>query len=111
MANKKTIKKGGRKNIVKVVIKPSTKSEKKKMAIFYDKSGNRVKTTHFGAAGMSDYTKHKDPERKQRYLNRHKKNENWEDFMSAGSLSRYILWGEPTLSASIKKYKERFNLK
>ena len=95
----------------KVIIKPSTNSEKKKMAIFYDKNNNKMKTTHFGAAGMSDYTKHKDPERKQRYLNRHKKNENWEDFMSAGSLSRYILWGEPTLSASIKKYKERFNLK
>jgi hypothetical protein len=110
MANKKTIKKGSRKNIVKVVIKPSTKTEKKKMAVFYDKNKNRVKTTHFGAAGMSDYTKHKDPERKQRYLNRHKKRENWNDFTSAGSLSRYILWGEPTLKASIEKYKNKFKL-
>ena len=110
MTNIKTIKKGGRKNIVKVVIKPSTKSEKKKMAVFYNKNGKKVKTTHFGAAGMSDYTKHKDPERKQRYLNRHKKRENWNDFTSAGSLSRYILWGEPTLKASIEKYKKRFKL-
>tara|TARA_R110002074_G_scaffold146791_4_gene296871 strand:- start:3570 stop:3905 length:336 start_codon:yes stop_codon:yes gene_type:complete len=111
MVNKKTIKRGGRKNIVKVVIKPSTKSEKKKMATFYDKSGKKVKTTHFGAAGMSDYTKHKDPERKKRYLNRHKKRENWNDFTSAGSLSRYILWGEPTLKSSINSYKNRFRLK
>ena len=110
MTNKKTIKKGGRKNIVKVVIKPSTKTEKKKMAVFYDKNKKKVKTTHFGAAGMSDYTKHKDPERKQRYLNRHKKRENWNDFTSAGSLSRYILWGEPTLKASIEKYKNKFKL-
>lgn len=95
----------------KVVIKPSTNSEKKKMAIFYDKDGNKLKTTHFGAAGMSDYTKHKDPERKQRYLTRHKKRENWNDFTSAGSLSRYILWGEPTLQKSIDKYKHKFNLK
>ena len=28
-----------------------------------------MKTTHFGAAGMSDYTKHKDKARKERYLN------------------------------------------
>ena len=32
------------------------------------------------------------------------------NYMSAGSLSRYILWGEPTLRASIQKYKEKFNL-
>jgi hypothetical protein len=98
---------------MKVVIKKSTNSKKKYMAIFYDTiNGKRkkVKTTHFGAAGMSDYTKHKDPDRKKRYLTRHKKNEKWNNYMSAGSLSRYILWGEPTLRLSIKKYKERFNL-
>jgi len=98
---------------MKVVIKKSTNEKKKYMAIFYDTvNGKRkkVKTTHFGAAGMSDYTKHKDPARKQRYINRHKTNENWNNYMSAGSLSRYILWGEPTLRASIQKYKNKFNL-
>ena len=94
---------------MKVVIKKSTNEKKKYMAIFYD-GKKKVKTTHFGAAGMSDYTKHKDPARKQRYINRHKTNENWDNYMSAGSLSRYILWGEPTLRASIQKYKEKFNL-
>ena len=94
---------------MKVVIKKSTNEKKKYMAIFYD-GMKKVKTTHFGAAGMSDYTKHKDPARKQRYINRHKTNENWDNYMSAGSLSRYILWGEPTLRDSIKKYKEKFNL-
>lgn len=44
-------------------------------------------------------------------MTRHKKRENWSDYMSAGALSRYILWGEPTLRASIQKYKKRFNLK
>ena len=34
------------------------------------------KTVHFGAAGMSDFTLHGDEERKQRYLQRHSKNEN-----------------------------------
>lgn len=108
MSTKKTLKK--KTKIVKVVIKPSTRSKKKKMAVFYDKQGNRVKTTHFGAYGMSDYTKHKDADRKHRYLTRHKKRENWNDFTSAGSLSRYILWGETTLRKSIEKYKQRFHL-
>ena len=107
--NKRTLN-NNKKKIKKVVIKPSTNSKKKYMAIFKDKDGNKIKTTHFGAAGMSDYTKHKDKERKKRYLNRHKKRENWNDYTSAGSLSRYILWGETTLKKSIEKFKKRFRL-
>ena len=79
------------------------------MAVFTD-NGKKVKTTHFGSAGMSDFTKNKDEERKKRYLDRHRKNENWNDYKSAGSLSRYILWNKPTLRASIADYKRRFKL-
>ena len=93
----------------KVVIKKSTNPKKKYMAIFYE-NDKKIKTTHFGCAGMSDYTKHKDKSRKRRYLTRHRGRESWNNYMSAGSLSRYILWGEPTLRASIKKYKQKFNL-
>jgi len=94
---------------MKVVIKKSSNPKKKYMAIFYD-GDKKVKTTHFGAAGMSDYTKHKDPKRKELYMKRHQKRENWNDFMSAGSLSRYILWGETTLKNSILVYKKKFKL-
>lgn len=86
-------------------LKPSTRKDKKFMAIFED--GTK---THFGAKGMSDFTIHGDEERKQRYLDRHRKNENWNDFKSAGSLSRWILWNKPTLRASLADYKRRFNL-
>ena len=95
---------------MRVIIKPSTIKGKKLTAIFYDNDNKKVKTTHFGAAGMSDYTKNKDPERKKLYLARHRARENWNDYMTAGSLSRYILWGETTLRTSIQKYKQRFNL-
>ena len=95
---------------MRVIIKPSTIKGKKLTAIFYDNDNKKVKTTHFGAAGMSDYTKNKDPERKKLYLARHKKNEDWQKYMSAGSLSRYILWNLPTRKASIANYKNRFNL-
>lgn len=83
---------------------------KKYMAIFVNKATKREKTIHFGASGYSDYTIHKDEERKQRYIARHKANENWNDPMTSGSLSRYILWNKPTLNESIKDYKTRFNL-
>lgn len=94
---------------MKVVIKKSTQPKKKYMAVFTE-NGKKVKTTHFGSAGMSDFTKNKDEERKKRYLDRHRKNENWNDYKSAGSLSRYILWNKPTLRASIADYKRRFKL-
>jgi len=94
---------------MKVVIKKSTQPKKKYMAVFTD-NGKKVKTTHFGSAGMSDFTKNKDEERKKRNLDRHRKNENWNDYKSAGSLSRYILWNKPTLRASIADYKRRFKL-
>ena len=91
-------------------ISKSTKSGKKMMALFEDCHTNRQKTVHFGAAGMSDYTLHKDSERKASYLSRHGSNEKWEDYTTAGSLSRWILWNKPTLSASIADYKRRFKL-
>ena len=95
---------------MEVKISKSTNSKKKYMAVF-TKDGKKVKTTHFGSAGMSDYTKNKDSERKKLYLERHKKNENWNNYMSAGSLSRYVLWNLPTLRSSISDYKKRFKLK
>lgn len=95
---------------VSVVIKKSTKPEKKLMAIFKLENG-KTKTTHFGSAGMSDYTIHKDDERKKQYLARHKKNENWNAPMTAGALSRYILWNKKSKAASISNYKNKFNLK
>ena len=97
---------------MKVDIKTSTNSKKKLMAIFYDDSGKRIKTTHFGASGMSDYTKHKDDERKKLYLARHSNGkEDWNNYMTAGSLSRWVLWNLPSLQSSIKNYKSKFKLK
>jgi len=94
---------------MKVIIKKSTNSKKKYMAIFYD-NDKKVKTTHFGANGMSDYTKHKDKSRKKRYLTRHRKREKWDNYMSAGSLSRWILWNKPGFRESVTDYKRRFKL-
>ena len=95
---------------VRVIIKKSTNPKKKLMAVLYDKD-NKTKTLHFGSAGMSDFTKNKDEERKKRYLDRHRKRENWTVPDTAGSLSRWVLWNKTTRRASIADYKKRFNLK
>lgn len=93
-----------------MVIKPSDKSGKKLMAVF-TKDNGRTKTTHFGAAGMDDYTLTKDKAQRTRYRTRHKKDLQTKDYTKAGYLSYYILWGNSTSRAeNIKAYKKRFNL-
>ena len=74
--------------------KKSTNPQKKLMAIFYE-NNTKIKTIHFGANGMSDFTIHKNTFRKQRYLSRHKNRENWNNPMTAGALNRWILWNKP----------------
>ncbi len=94
-----------------VEIKPATQKNKKLQAIFYDSNKKKIETIAFGAKGMSDFTLHKDTKRKERYLDRHRAREDWTVPNNAGSLSRWILWSKPTLSASINDYLKRFNLR
>ena len=96
---------------VKVVIKKSNKEGKKLMAVF-TMSNERTRTTHFGQAGAPDYTKTRDKERRRLYLNRHRLRENWDAPMTAGALSRHILWGPFTSKQkNISAFKRRFKLK
>ena len=92
--------------LILLKIKKSDKPDKKYDAVF-EKDG-RTKTISFGSSGMSDYTKHHDDERKNRYLNRHRNNENWNKPDSAGALSRFVLWNKSSIRASIDDYKKRF---
>ena len=70
------------------------------------------KVIHFGAKGYDDFTKHKDEERKERYIARHEDNENWSKtgVDSAGFWSRWILWNKATIKESIKDTEEKFGI-
>ena len=93
-----------------MVVRKSTKPGKKYMAIFTRDNG-RTKTTHFGSAGMDDYTIKKDKEQRKRYRDRHQKDLSTGDYMRAGFLSYYLLWGNSTsMRENLKSYKKRFNL-
>jgi len=88
-------------------IRPSHRAEKKYDAVF-EKDG-REKVVSFGAAGMSNYTKHKNATRKKRYIRRHTgKGERWEKPDTPGALSRWILWNKPSFRESVADYKRRF---
>jgi len=51
---------------------------------------------------MSDYTKHKDEIRKQRYIATHQIRENWNNPLSAGYWAKRILWNKKTITESLK---------
>lgn len=68
------------------------------------------KTIHFGSTG-SDYTIHKDPKRKNSYIQRHAPREDWSDLSSAGAWARALLWNQPSLEASIKDTEKRFGIR
>jgi len=94
-----------------MVIEKGTGKNKKWKAIFYDENGKKIKTTQFGDSRYEDYTQHKDKKRRDKYRLRHKKDLSKGNYMSAGFLSYYILWGESAaLKTNINKYKKKFNL-
>jgi hypothetical protein len=98
---------------VSVKFGPGTSGNAKMKAVFTDASGD-TKTTQFGYRGMSDYTKHKDADRRSAYLARHgskAQGENWKDPTTAGALSRYVLWEKTSLPAAKSAFKKRFNLR
>lgn len=91
----------------------SEKPDKKLKAVFEQDSG-RKKTIHFGAkqngVPMDDYTITHDKQQRARYIRRHDK-EDWTNPVTAGALSRFILWGESTsLNKNIKNFIKKFNL-
>ena len=88
---------------MQIVISPSDKPTKKIEARIDGK-----KSIHFGSKGMSDFTIHKDPERKERYIDRHSKNEDWNNPLTAAFYATNILWNKPTITESIRATNRRF---
>jgi len=107
-------------SLMKII--PSKRKDKKYVAYFKIGEG-REKAVHFGSAGMRDYTLINDKNSqfyikekaarekvKAAYIRRHEKRENWNDPVTAGALSRWILWELPSFAGSIKKFKNKFKL-
>jgi len=74
-------------------------------------TNGKTKITRFGTDSNYVLNPNKTAADRAAYLARHKVNENWNDFMSAGALSRWILWGESrSLNKNISSFKKRFKL-
>ncbi len=85
----------------------SDKPEKKYNIITKDN-----KKVYFGQAFASDFTIHKDEDRKNRYILRHQKNEskfwNKSGIDTPSFWSRFLLWEKPSIKESYEDIKKRF---
>jgi hypothetical protein len=88
---------------MQIVISRSAKPDKK-----FEARIDGRKSIHFGQAGASNFTQHKNLLRKERYLQRHSKNEDWNNPLTAGFYSRWLLWNKETLAESIRDTNRRF---
>ena len=93
-----------------VVITRSNKSDKRFTAEFPNKK------IHFGSKGGSTFIDHGNTQTKRAWEARHRVNEDWRDWDSAGALAKNILWNKNSLRASLtdlnsKQKQYKFSMK
>ena len=81
---------------------------KQMTAVFYDENRNLIKPFMLVLKDIDFTVAPHDKEKRKQYTSRHRSNENWNDPMTAGTLSRYILWEYPSLSMAINQKVKRF---
>ena len=87
---------------MEVVIQKSRRKDKKLDAVIDGK-----KNISFGQKNASDFTLKISEEKKERYIARHQKNENWRDLKTAGFYSKRVLRNKTTLQASVNDLNKR----
>ena len=84
--------------MTEMIIKKSKNPKKK-----YDAVIDNKKTVSFGASGYE--------ERKERYIARHKVNQDWKGYKTAFLLyAENIVWNKPTMEASVKDTNQSFQI-
>ena len=109
--------------MVKLIKIVKSQKPAKKYDAYFKLDNGKEKIVSFGSSGMRDYTLINDKNSefylpklidrnvtKASYLRRHRARENWENPLTAGALSRWILWDRKSLKASIAKFKRKFKL-
>jgi len=95
---------------MKFTLEPATDSTHKWVGVFTNETTKDERRIPFGAKGYEDYTQHKNPLRQENYLLRHRSREDWADPLTAGALSRWILWEATSIQEAVRKFKRRFSL-
>jgi hypothetical protein len=89
-----------------ISLKDSTRKGKRYVITF----ANPKRTIHFGSDVGTTYIDEGDKLKRENYIKRHQVREDWTE-VNAGSLSRYILWGDSKkINKNLNSYLERFNI-
>ena len=97
-------------DFVKVVIIKSPQEKKRFQAIFTRENGKKKKV-NFGSKGASTFIDGANQKVKDAYIARHRVRENWNDPISPGALSRWIIWGDSNnVNKNIVAFRKKFNL-
>lgn len=92
-----------------IALKKYTGNLGKKYTFIY-KEDNKGRIIHFGSETSQTYVEGASEDKRKAYIARHKVNENWNE-INAGSLSRYILWGDSrSIKINLENYKKKFNI-
>ena len=98
-------------DIKSVIIKKSEQPKKRYMAIFLRENG-RTKTVNFGSKGGTTFIDGAGDKVKKAWEARHIVREDWNNPITAGALSKHILWGDSdNISKNVVAFKKKFNLK
>lgn len=91
-----------------IILEKSDKPEKRFKVIIDGK-----KTIHFGQKNpkFGTFIDHQDIQKRAAYIARHKVNEDFNNIMTAGFWSRWLLWSAPTISSAINLIEKKFNVK
>jgi hypothetical protein len=100
---------GNQPRTIKLVKISKLKNNDKKYEAVFLVDG-KEKKQKFGASGMSDYTLHRNIERRNNYINRHIVDLRTGNPTRAGFLSMYVLWNYPDLNKSIEDYNKRLKI-
>ena len=85
-------------------------SSKAFVAVFTDKD-DKTKTIRFGTESNYVLNHNKTKKDRENYIKRHSVRENFNSPMTAGALSKHILWGKSrSLAKNIDAFKKKFKL-
>jgi len=99
--------------IKELVIKdnPNSMKDKKRLVAHFIMKNGKTKSKKFGMyKSAGTYADGATDEKRNQYIARHQKRENWNDIFSAGSLSRYVLWEFRSNNDIEKFYNREFRI-
>lgn len=71
------------------------------------------RTVHFGSVRKSNYTNHKNQDKKNKYILRFNETQNWSasGMCTVGFWTRWLLFNKPTLREAVRDTEDRFGIK